>query len=67
MNQPNEYLGGECPIDLVETEGAPHRVLAYIHGWIASQSNEGAQRQIRKPPATVQAITPCSSTSWATW
>lgn len=42
MNQPNEYLAGECPIDLVETEGGAHRVLAYIHGWIASQSNEGA-------------------------
>lgn len=38
MNQPNPYLGGAAPIDLIETEEGAHRVLAYIQNWIASQA-----------------------------
>lgn len=38
MNQPNPYLGGAVPIDLIETEEGAHRVLAYIQNWIASQA-----------------------------
>ena len=42
MNQPNPYLGGEAPIDLIESEDGAHRVLAYIKEWIATQSRDGA-------------------------
>ncbi|EOX6795913.1 antitoxin Xre/MbcA/ParS toxin-binding domain-containing protein [Pseudomonas aeruginosa] len=33
MNQPNEYLGGECPIDLVETEGGAASSVG-LHPWL---------------------------------
>lgn len=38
MNQPNPFLGGAAPMDLIETEEGAHRVLAYIQNWIASQA-----------------------------
>lgn len=41
MNQPNAYLDGESPIDLIESEDGAHRVLAYIKDWIATQSRTG--------------------------
>lgn len=42
MEQPNQYLDGERPIELAETvEGANH-VLDYIRGWIAQQAKLSA-------------------------
>ncbi len=37
METPNPYLGGRCPIDLVETEEGARQVLNYIHSWLAQQ------------------------------
>lgn len=35
MEQPNEHLGGERPIELAETVAGASRVLAYIREWIS--------------------------------
>ena len=42
LAQPNAHLGGEVPIDLVETKEGAQRVLAYIQDWLAAQSRDGA-------------------------
>lgn len=38
MEQPNPYLDGERPIELVETVEGATRVLEYIRSWIAQQA-----------------------------
>lgn len=40
MNSPNEYLDGNCPIDLVDTEEGAKQVLDYIYAWIAQQNEK---------------------------
>jgi len=42
MEQPNQYLDGERPIELVETVEGANRVLDYIRGWIAQQARLSA-------------------------
>jgi 6-hydroxy-3-succinoylpyridine 3-monooxygenase len=42
MEQPNQYLDGERPIELAETVEGANRVLAYIRNWIAQQAQPGA-------------------------
>lgn len=39
MEQPNQFLCGERPIELVETAEGATRVLQYIHSWIAQQED----------------------------
>lgn len=38
MEQPNQYLDGERPIELAETVEGANRVLEYIRGWIGQQA-----------------------------
>lgn len=42
MEQPNQYLDGERPIELAETVEGANRVLEYIRNWIAQQAQPGA-------------------------
>lgn len=42
MEQPNQYLDHERPIELVETVEGANRVLEYIRNWIAQQAQPGA-------------------------
>lgn len=42
MEQPNQYLDGERPIELAETVEGANRVLDYIRGWIAQQAKLSA-------------------------
>ena len=37
MEQPNSYLGGERPIDLIESEAGANQVIAYMQNWIAQR------------------------------
>lgn len=41
MEQPNQYLDGERPIELSETVEGANRVLEYIRNWIASNVQSG--------------------------
>lgn len=41
MEQPNSYLGGRVPIDLIETEEGAREVLDYIERYIAQLSVDG--------------------------
>jgi 6-hydroxy-3-succinoylpyridine 3-monooxygenase len=40
MEQPNQYLDGERPIELAETVEGANRVLEYIRNWIAQQAQQ---------------------------
>lgn len=42
MEQPNQYLDGERPIELAETVEGANCVLDYIRGWIAQQAKLSA-------------------------
>lgn len=42
MEQPNQYLDGERPIELSETADGANRVLEYIRNWIAANAQPGA-------------------------
>ena len=49
MEQPNQYLDGERPIELAETVEGANRVLEYIRNWIAQQAQPGAPDEQDSP------------------
>ena len=49
MEQPNQYLDGERPIELAETVEGANRVLEYIRNWIAQQAQPGAPDEQNHP------------------